>query len=43
MGLEWLDKELYLEGVKYFWDNVFMLFLFLCESLIGGLSNPNLR
>ena len=40
---KWLNRELYSEGVRFFWDNVFMIFISMLQSLIAGLSNPNLR
>ena len=40
---KWLDRDLYQDGVKCFWDNIFMVFISMCQSLIGGLSIPNLR
>ena len=39
----WLDKELYREGIQFFWDHVFMIFLVLGQSISTGLSVPNLR
>jgi hypothetical protein len=40
---KWLDKDLYLEGIKFFWGHAFMVFVVLMQSLITGLSVPNLR
>jgi hypothetical protein len=39
---KWLDKDLYLEGRKFFWKNFFLIFLAYCQNLITGLSIPNL-
>jgi hypothetical protein len=39
---KWLDKDLYLEGKKFFWDHVLIVFLVYCQNLIVGLSVPNL-
>lgn len=39
---KWLDKKLYMEGRKFFWDHVLIVFLVYCQNLIVGLSVPNL-
>ena len=39
---KWLDENLYLEGKKFFWDNVILVFMVYCQNLIVGLSVPNL-
>ena len=40
---EWLNKDLYREGIQFFWDHVLMIFLVLGQSITTGLSVPNLR
>jgi len=39
---KFLDKKLFLEGQKFFWDHVLVYFFVLCQNLTLGLSVPNL-
>ena len=40
---KWLDKELYQEGIQFFWDHVLIIFMVLAQNITTGLSVPNLR
>jgi hypothetical protein len=40
---KWLNKKLYLEGLRFFRENIFFVYAAYCLNLVTGLCVPNLR